>query len=367
MIPSPSNVENLLHMNPEKCQEEILGPDGVPDGPLDGVPDGPLDRVPDGVPDRPPVGVPDGPPDGLYPQRKIKQLVLSGGTVWGFSMMGILQQAIHTGFLNMEDVHSIFMTSVGSIIGLAFSLKIDSKLISNYFIKRPWDAVSKNNRHSVLEIFDKKGIIHSGFFENIFEPLFKSVDLSCNITMAELYAYNGIDIHIYATELNGFELIDISFKTHPEWKVIDAIYASCSIPVLFCPLIKDDKCYIDGGFFLNYPITKCVCENPEEVLGISLGNFPKNYKQTSVLNSSNILDILFSVIYNVIHNNGLFTNDNSRNFPYQFILKNTISLEYLLKCLYDKEEREHLVHSGIEFFTNDMSKRYSQTESNSVL
>jgi NTE family protein len=291
-----------------------------------------------------------------YPQRKIKHLVLSGGTVWGFSMAGILQQAINVGFLNMDDVNSIFLTSVGSIVGVAFSLKIEPHLINNYFIKRPWDTVMKNNRHSILEIFDKKGIIHRGFFENIFEPLLKSVDLSCHITMAELHAYNGIDIHIYTTELNGFELVDISYKTHPDWSVIDAIYASCSIPVLFTPLIKENKCYIDGGFFLNYPISKCFCENPEEVLGISLGNFPKNYQQTPITGSSNILNIIFSVIYNVIHNNGLFVNDNSRDFPYQFILKNIISLEYILKCLYEKEEREHLIKYGIDFFIYEMKE-----------
>jgi predicted acylesterase/phospholipase RssA len=340
-------AENPLSMESICCQEDISGHAPAPPG--DGV----------GGPD---TGFQDGPPvspessDVVYPQRKIKHLVLSGGTVWGFSMIGILQKAIQVGFLNMDDVQSIFMTSVGSIVGLAYSLKIEPDLIANYFIKRPWDTVSKNSRYSVLEIFDKKGIIHRGFFENIFEPLFKSVDLSCDITLLELHEYNGMDIHIYATELNGFELVDISYKTHPDWTVIDAIYASCSIPVIFCPLLKDDNCYIDGGFFLNYPITKCVCENTDEVLGISLGNFPKNYRQTSISGSSNILNIIISVIYNVIHNNGLFTNDNSRDFPYQFILKNITSLEYILKCLYEKEEREHLVKMGIDFFINKMKE-----------
>ena len=333
-------AEDPLSMDLNNCQEDISchAPEGA------GVPDA-------GLQDRPLV-----PSNWVYPQRKIKHLVLSGGTVWGFSMIGILQESIHVGFLNMADVKSIFMTSVGSIIGLAFSLKIEPELIINYFVKRPWDTVMKNNRHSVLEIFDKKGIIHRGFFENIFEPLFKSVDLSCDITMLELHEYNGIDIHIYATELNGFELVEISYKTHPEWRVIDAIYASCSIPVIFCPLLKDEKCYIDGGFFLNYPITKCFCENPDEVLGISLGNFPKNYRETPISGSSNILNIIFSVIYRVIHNNGLFTNDNSMEFPYQFILYSTNSLEYILKCLYEKEEREHLVNLGIDFFINKMKE-----------
>lgn len=344
--------ENPLSMESKDCQE-----DKSCHAPCGGeAPDMGLQDGPSGPPGPP------GPYNVGYPQRKIKHLVLSGGTIWGFSMAGILQEAIRSGFLNMDDVESIFMTSVGSIVGLAFALKIDPALIINYFVKRPWDTVMKNNRHSVLEIFDKKGIIHRGFFENIFEPLFKTVDLSCDITMLDLYHYNGIDIHIFVTELNGFELVDISFKTHPEWRVIDAIYASCSIPVLFCPLLKEDKCYIDGGFFLNYPISKCVCENTDEVLGISLGNFPKTYRQNQITGSSNILNIIFSVIYSVIHHNGLFTNDNSRDFPYQFIVINITSLDYIFKCLYEKEEREHLVKKGIDLFINNMKESTKESE-----
>jgi NTE family protein len=276
----------------------------------------------------------------------IRHLVLSGGTIWGLSMLGILQEAISKDFVKLENLQSIWMTSVGTIVGVAISLKIDSQLLCDYFVNRPWDILSKNNKHSVLEIFDQKGIIHRGFFENMFSPLFKSVDLSCDITLAELYAYNGIEIHLYTTELNQFELVDISFKTHPEWRVIDAIYASCSIPILFTPLIIENKCYIDGGFLLNYPISKCIVENPDEVFGISLGNITKNDPESPISSQSSIFDYLFSVIYNVIRYNGLFTNDNTLPFTHQIVLDNKLSITYFIEVLYNKNERRKLVEDG---------------------
>ena len=67
----------------------------------------------------------------------IKHLVLSGGTVWGFNMIGILVEAMAVGFLKMENVKSIFATSIGSLIGAAISLKIDPPLLRDYFVKRP--------------------------------------------------------------------------------------------------------------------------------------------------------------------------------------------------------------------------------------
>jgi hypothetical protein len=99
----------------------------------------------------------------------IKHLVISGGSVWGFSAFGIIYEAISQGIVQMSNIESIFMTSVGSIIGTMVSLKIPPDILLTYLIKRPWETLCKNNRYSVLDIYDAKGIIHCGFFENMFE------------------------------------------------------------------------------------------------------------------------------------------------------------------------------------------------------
>ena len=281
---------------------------------------------------------------------EIKHIVLSGGNVWGFNMIGILAEAIDTGFLKMENIRSIFGTSIGALIGLAISLKIDPILLRDYFVKRPWDTLCKNNRYSVLELYDGRGILRQGFIEDLFDPLLKSVDLSCATTLAELYEYNGIEIHIYSTELNRYEMVDISFKTHPEWRVVDAIYASCSIPLLFSPLIQEDKCYIDGGFFLNYPITQCPTENLNEVLGISMGNFSDDHIDIPITLASTLPDIVFTSIMKTIQRAHLFTNNNTLPFPYQIILYNKVSLEYFMEVLYNQGERERLTTEGKTIF-----------------
>lgn len=281
---------------------------------------------------------------------EIKHLVLSGGTVWGFNMIGILVEAIETGFLKMENIHSIFGTSIGSLIGTAISLKIDPPLLREYFVKRPWKTLCKNNRHSVLELYDGRGILHQGFIEDLFDPLLKSVDLSCATTLAELYEYNGIELHIYATELNRYELVDISFKTHPEWRVVDAVYASCSIPLLFSPMILENKCYVDGGFLLNYPIDQCPAENPNEVFGISMGNFSDEHVDIPITIASTLPDIVFTSIMKTIQRTNMFSNNNTLPFPYQIVLYNKTTLEYFMEVLYEQSERERLSTDGKAIF-----------------
>jgi NTE family protein len=284
-------------------------------------------------------------------QRKIKHLVISGGSIWGLSAFGIIYEAISCGFLNTDDIVSIYGTSVGSVVGLIISLKIDHNIIKDFLINRPCEILYKKSMCSVLEVFDRKGLIQHNFFIDFFSPLLKSVDLEMNITMKELYDYNGIEFHIYVTELNSFKLVDISYKTHPDWEVLEAISASCSIPLLFSPLIKDNKCYIDGGFFLNYPISKCIenVENRDEIFGILLGG---DYTINSSINSeSNIFDLLNVLLNRIINNIDYFSTKKTLNTPYeiQYYLRET-TLDFCLQVLHNKDDRKYLVYNGINQF-----------------
>jgi NTE family protein len=286
-------------------------------------------------------------------QRKIKHLVISGGSIWGFSAFGIIYEAICCGFVHMDDIQSIYSTSVGAVVGVMFSLHIDHIILKEYLVNRPWDQLCKKSAYSVLEIFDSKGIFQKLFFVEIFTPLFKSVDLSIDLTMQQLYDYNGIDFHIYVTELNTFTLVDISYKTHPEWLVIDAILASCSIPFLFSPVIKENSCYLDGGFFLNYPISKCIenVESHDEIFGISLGNNSKQHSSTIITTESSIFDLLNVLLNRVINHIDLFTNEKISAIPYtmHYFSKET-TLDFCVQVLYNKNDRNDLIYNGISAF-----------------
>jgi NTE family protein len=291
-------------------------------------------------------------------QRKIKHLVISGGSVWGFSAFGIIYEAICSGFVNIDDIESIYGTSIGVVVGLSFALKIDHNTLKEYLINRPWEHVCKKSICSVLEIFDNKGLINKTFFIEFFTPLLKSVDLDITVTMKQLYEYNNIEFHIYVTELNTFKLIDISYKTHPHWHVLDAVFASCSIPLLFTPMIEENNCYLDGGFFLNYPISKCIenVENIDEILGISLGNNENNENKLSTMyvnNESNVFDLLNVLLNRVINNIDFFSNEKAIVIPYgiHFFSKET-TIEYCLQVLYSKEDRHELIYNGINTFKN---------------
>ena len=196
--------------------------------------------------------------ESIQEKPNIQHIVISGGCVWGLYEYGALKELHNKGFWNINHIKSIYGTSVGAFIAVILALKIEFETIDTYFIGRPWMQVFKQNSYNLLEIYNNCGLLNLNVFYDTFSPLFKSCDMEPSITMQEFYLKTGIEIHIYVTELNAFEPMDIYYKTHPDWSVIEAVYASCSIPTLFSPIIKYSKCYIDGGFFYNYPLRKCL-------------------------------------------------------------------------------------------------------------
>ena len=81
----------------------------------------------------------------------IKHIVCSGGGVAGFTFYGILKEANKQGIWDIENIETMYGTSVGSIVNTILSLKYDWKDIDDYLMKRPWDMVYNVNMYSFFE------------------------------------------------------------------------------------------------------------------------------------------------------------------------------------------------------------------------
>jgi len=291
-------------------------------------------------------------------QPKIKHLLISGGGQTGFTFYGILRESNKHGLWSIENIRSIYATSIGSFIGVILCLKYDWDTLDNYFIRRPWDKVFKFDLYSIINAFEKKGIFDIKLFEDMFSPLFLGMDIPLSITLQEFYELNKIDLHIYTTEINNFEITDVSHTTHPEWRLIEAVYASSTLPIVFAPLIKSDNCYIDGGVLLDYPKINCLQNGalPEEIFGI----LKKNPIHTNVVDDkSNFFDYLIIIFkrimdkilcqYKILYNNE--NNDEIKIKHEIMVLDNVVSLDGILSVSSSIEERHKLIEKGAELFS----------------
>ena len=203
----------------------------------------------------------------------LKHIVISGGSDKGFSYYAALRESHRAGFWKLENIETVYGTSVGSIFAIFIVLlnHFSWEIYDNFLLKRPWHHIMNFNVQIIAQSIQQKGIFGSKVIEDILAPLFHAIDLSLNITMREFYEFTGIELHITTVELANFELVDICHTTHPDWKVVDAVYASSCLPILFIPYLWNDRLFVDGGFVCNYPVHLCIERgaNPDEILGIT--------------------------------------------------------------------------------------------------
>ena len=212
----------------------------------------------------------------------IKHLVFSGGAYKGFYIVGALDYLIDNKFLKLDDIETIYGTSVGGIIGLALCLKIEMKVLREYIIKKNWRKYFDFSINSVLNILQKKGLLDKTFMVGIFKTLFRKAGININPTFMDIYNHSGINLNIFATNMTTFKLEQFSHKTHPDMMVLDAIYMSSSLPFIFPPKLINNKHYIDA-----FAVNNCPC------------NIFEN-------------DLQNTICLNVAENN--ITLDNSENF-----------------------------------------------------
>lgn len=282
----------------------------------------------------------------------IKHLVISGGGAAGFSYYGVLKQTQLKGLWQPENIKTIYATSAGTFLAVMISLGYDWKTLDDYLIKRPWQKVYKFELSMAIHSIINQGIFDQTNVYDTFIPLFKGKDIPIDINLLDFYTYTNKEIHFFTTDYHTFQTIDVSYKTHPKWKVMDAVYASSSLPILFIPFYKKEgesetDVYIDGGVKMNYPLNKCLDDGniSEEILGINRIDLnPKLDKKIS--RSDNLFDFICKMIYK--YTSQIESAIYDTNISHQiYVAFSTLDYTAIFKCLSNEEERIKLIEDGI--------------------
>jgi predicted acylesterase/phospholipase RssA len=283
----------------------------------------------------------------------IKHLVIAGGGPIGLQFLGALEHLNEHHFWEFENIESIYATSIGTFIAAFICLKYDWITLNTYIIDRPWHDAFNLKGKQIFDAFYNKGLYDKKIIEIIFKPLLEAKDLSLNITLKEFYEYSKIEIHLYAFELNKFETTDISYKTHPDLLLVQAIFMSSALPGIFMPTCTDNCCYIDGGVMANYPLTYCLKDHldHDEILGVT---FYRNHEKTDAYNNNIVTEESSVIDFSI----GFFIN--AMNYIYKNIKRDTIknqieclnednflTMDVIQKSISDTDMRRNWIDKGI--------------------
>lgn len=276
----------------------------------------------------------------------IKHLVISGGMNAGVMFIGIIKHLLEQSFFSMDDIETIYATSAGTLTAVYFSLGYHLDDIETFIIGRPWHHVFKLNFNTIVRAVQEGGLFTKIQFAQFLSPMLLGKDLETEITLLEFYHVTKKEIHFFTTSYETFKLVDISYKTHPEWKLIDAIYSSCSVPIIFDRFAFNDEIFLDGAFIKNYPLTQCLEDGhePEHILGVYL----KMQNESTPTSNYKLFDYILSFIWKLRSFVKKTHHPKESLVVYQIPTLCESDPWKIIECLESKEERVRLFLSGVE-------------------
>ena len=321
----------------------------------------------------------------------IKHLVISAGGPAGHMMYSILRTLNLKGVWDFKNIKTIYGSSVGSYIAIILALRYEWQVMDDYLIKRPWDKIfvsasatgsdttensssssststsstlsdAKNKLDYVIRLYNNHGLYGLKEFTDTLRPALQGKDISVNITFQEFYDRTGVDVHFMVTEMNKFQVIDFSYKTHPTQSLVEACYMSCCYPFGFTPIYRDGCCYIDGGIINDYPVNECFQDqkcNVSEILGVKM---LWERKPANLTEKSSVLQFV-STFFNQIRGN-LFENRPTKAIPNEVVcVSKVFASQDWMNWVKDENYRRELVLRGETFANVFLSYRRNFRES----
>jgi NTE family protein len=170
-------------------------------------------------------------------------LVLSGGGARGIAHIGVLKA------LNELNIHPsvISGTSAGSIIGVLYAMGLSSQEMINFvghsslwkFFRFEWSAGGLSNLNYLKERLIQIGIPPN--FEDLQKKLYVT---ATNLTKGKTEIFH-------------------------EGPLLETILASCSIPLVFKPVIINGDRYADGGILNNLPASAIISQ-ARRIIGVNV-------------------------------------------------------------------------------------------------
>jgi len=280
----------------------------------------------------------------------IQHLVIGGGGPFGFTAFGVLKHLHDVGFWNITNIKTIYATSIGSLIGAFLLLGYDYSYIYDYFVKRPWEKIFKHiGVNNIFNLYTDKGAIDIyPLYTESLTMVLEAKGMTSSVTLKEFYEYSGVELHIIATEINSFKYEILSYKTYPDVELIKALTMSASLPVIFTPHFLDNKCFIDGGIFSNYPLNICLNEtkcDKNEILGVKK---KCTYKYPTITKDSSFMEYIYVSFQNLL--DGIDDHKEIETIPYNISCDMDIfnNYEEWFDVFTNSEKRKNLIDSGTD-------------------
>jgi len=206
--------------------------------------------------------------------RLFHTLIFSGGAMKGIAYIGALKalEELQTEKTICIDAKRVYAVSIGSMFAFLYCLGYTHFELEEEILSKEFNDLKNIKFDTFLKRY---GLDTGKQIVSWIETLVLKKGFSKDLSFNDLWTQRGIDLHIFATNLNKYKQVDFNYHSHPNMKIIKAIRMSIGIPLIFGVEKYKGDIYIDGGIINNYPI-KELNEDMETLLGfkmVTIGEF----------------------------------------------------------------------------------------------
>lgn len=196
----------------------------------------------------------------LHKKKYSIGLALSGGGAKGFAHAGVIKA------LEEYGIHPTVIagTSAGAIVGSLYA-----------------DGCKP---HEIIELFNNTSFYKFASFARSKSGLFKIDHFRKAMAQKlKVSTFEELKIPLYVNATNMEQGKNVFFHSGT---LLDKVIASCSIPILFEPVLIEGAHYSDGGLLCNFPV-EVLRQQCDFLIGVNVG--PVDIEQEEQLN---LLDII---------------------------------------------------------------------------
>jgi len=206
---------------------------------------------------------------------KYKNIVLSGGGVYGVCHIGVLQRLCDIGLVKLDELEAIAGTSAGAIVACL--------ICAQFKIEEIWEFIKCIDTRKLVDpdifmLFKDCGIETGKTLYYLLEDILSQKTGIAKITFRQLYEKSHIKFIAVGTCLTTKEIVYYDYERTPDFSVSMAVRISIGVPGIFIPVEIDGKKYIDGGILNNYAMNLFKGEEETTIGSLIYSDYKTDYR-----------------------------------------------------------------------------------------
>lgn len=189
-------------------------------------------------------------------------LVLSGGGIKGLVFLTHLKK------YNLNQFHSFSGSSIGALICTGILLQYTLDEMIQWLLHVDYEKIcpniikEKQNKNILASLYNYYALDNASYYFSLLQDFLEKKH-ALHLTFHELYKKTKKELYITGSNIQKYESVYFSYKTHPHMTLFDALKITTAIPFIFPPILYKETYHVDGHLFEPIP-WKCFSHVPSK-------------------------------------------------------------------------------------------------------